>query len=239
VFLEHLRDEIRPLERREGLSVQLAGAEFEGYQMSTGMTDGMMRSTLVTVLVCTLIVILLMRSVKLGLITALPIVLTTGWILGLMYVLGYSLNMVTASITAMTVGVGMDFSIHIMERYREERRSGRLVRPAIERTLSTTGVSLVVAASTTLFGFLVIGTSDIAMFRTFGILSAMMIVLSMVSAMVVLPAKIVLLERDGPISRGSKLEEGGEPFVRAVDPDGRVPSVPVTAEVYSRAVKTN
>ena len=195
VFLEHLRDDLRPLERRQGIQVFMAGGEFEGYQMSKGMTDGMMKSTLLTVLVCTLIVIVLMRSVKLGLVTALPIVLITGWIMGLMYVMGYSLNMVTASITAMTVGVGMDFSIHIMERYREERRSGRDVVPALERTLSTTGVSLMVAGSTTLFGFMVIGLSDISMFRTFGVLSAAMILLSMASAMVVLPAKIMLSER--------------------------------------------
>ncbi len=219
-LLETLREDLRPLERREDIQVHLAGSEFEGYQMTKGMTDGMMRSTLVTILVCTLIVILLMRSVRLGLITAVPIVLITGWILGLMYVMGYSLNMVTASITAMTVGVGMDFSIHIMERYREERRSGQTVGKAMERTLSTTGVSLTAAAATTLFGFLVIGTSDISMFRTFGVLSAIMISMSLISAMFVLPAMITLGERT--LRRGAGTEDG-----EGTDPDeGNTESLP-------------
>jgi predicted RND superfamily exporter protein len=214
-LLEELDQDLEALEGRNDVEVLYAGGEFEGYQMASGMTDGMLLSTIATVVICTVIVILLMGSVKMGLITAVPIMLITGWIMGSMYLMGYTLNMVTATITAMTVGVGIDFSIHLMERYREERRKGTETRKALDLTLSTTGISLVAAAATTFFGFAVIATSDIAMFRTFGILSALMIALALASSLLVLPALILVTDR----ARRPFDTDAPVPAAMAVDPE--------------------
>jgi predicted RND superfamily exporter protein len=194
-LIDELDLDLVKLDDRKDVKVLYAGPEFEGYQMASGMTDGMLWSTLATVVVCTIIVILLMGSIRTGLLTAIPIMLISGWIMGSMYLLGYSLNMVTATITAMTVGVGIDFSIHIMQRYQEEKGRGSSPKKALDATVSTTGLSLTAAAATTFFGFAVIATSDITMFRTFGILSALMILLALVSALVVLPALIIVADR--------------------------------------------
>jgi hydrophobe/amphiphile efflux-3 (HAE3) family protein len=194
-LIDELDDDLKSLEARKDVKVLYAGPEFEGYQMATGMTDGMLWSTLATVVICTIIVMLLMGSVRTGFLTAVPIILITGWIMGAMYLMGYTLNMVTATITAMTVGVGIDYSIHMMQRYREERSKGRDPATAMDHTMSSTGISLTAAAVTTFFGFAVIATSDITMFRTFGILSALMISFALVSALLVLPAIIILVDR--------------------------------------------
>jgi hydrophobe/amphiphile efflux-3 (HAE3) family protein len=195
VLLDELREDMGPVDRRNDVEVLYAGGEFEGYQMVVGMVDGMMQSTLATILICMVIVMVLLRSFRVGLITVLPTVMISGWVLGSMYVLGYTLNMVTATITAMTIGVGIDYSIHFMERYREERRRGSKMDRAINDTIATTGFSITAAATTTFFGFVVIAMSDITMFRTFGILSAIMIGLSLLSTLVLLPALITVNER--------------------------------------------
>ncbi len=108
-LLTELRDDLRPLAELGQVKISYAGFVFERYEIVTAMTEGMIKATLTSVLLCTGIVTLLFMSVKYGLITALPIMLIVGWLLGAMYLLGFTLNMVTATITAMGVGLGIDY----------------------------------------------------------------------------------------------------------------------------------
>ena len=58
------------------------------------------------------------RSVKQALISLTPILLVVVWLYGLIYALGYSLNIVTVTIATISLGVGIDYCIHVTERYR-------------------------------------------------------------------------------------------------------------------------
>jgi predicted RND superfamily exporter protein len=123
------------------------------------------------------------------------VVLVTVWILASIYLLGFKLNPVTATTTAMTVGIGIDYSIHFMERYRQERGKGRTVRSAIDMTMQNTGVALLTAGATTGAGFWIISLSKIAMFHAFGVVAFMIVVYVLVASLLVLPAFVVLSER--------------------------------------------
>ncbi len=194
-LLDELEEDLEPLKGMEGVEIHYSGFTFERYQMMSEMTDGMILSTFLTVLLCTLAVIVFMRSIKYGLITAIPVMFVIGWIMGSMYILGYTLNMVTATITSITVGVGVDYSIHLMERYRQEKRANGSYADAMAKAIRTTGSSLIAAGSTTLAGFIVMAFSNIGMYRSFGVLSSLMVLFSLASSIFVLPAMIVISER--------------------------------------------
>jgi len=194
-LLTELRDDLRPLAELGQVKISYAGFIFERYEIVTAMTAGMIRATLTSVLLCTGIVTLLFMSVKYGLITALPIMLIVGWLLGAMYLLGFTLNMVTATITAMGVGLGIDYSIHLVERYRQERAKGKAISESMSQSLANTGPSLLAAAATTISGFLVMAFSRIGMVKSFGILASLVIVFAVMSSMVVLPAMLVGTEK--------------------------------------------
>ncbi|MEA3559450.1 MAG: MMPL family transporter, partial [Candidatus Thermoplasmatota archaeon] len=184
LLLDELEKDLEPLEGLDGVKISYSGFTFERYQMITEMTDGMIVSTFFTALLCTIVVIVLMRSVKFGLITALPIMFVIGWVLGSMYLLGYTLNMVTATITSMTVGIGVDYSIHLMERFRQEKRANGHSMDTMVRTIRTTGSSLVAAGLTTLAGFMVMAFSSIGLYRSFGVLASLMVFFSLVSTII-------------------------------------------------------
>ena len=75
-----------------------------------------------------------------------------------MAVFGYTVNVVTATIAAIAVGVGIDFSTHFTARFREELdgEGGRL--DAVRRAGAGTGGALVLSALTSVLGFLIMAT---------------------------------------------------------------------------------
>ena len=191
MLLAELTEDLKPLQDIEGLKIGYAGFVFERYQIVTEMTNGMTRSTFVSIILCTAIVVLLFKSLRFGLITALPVVLITGWILGGMYLFDFTLNVITATITAMSIGIGIDYSIHIVQRYRHERRDGYSITDSMTRSLQTTGPSLLAAAGTTVSGFMVLAFAKIGMIHSFGILASLAIVFALIGSVAVLPAVLV------------------------------------------------
>ena len=128
----------------------------------------------------------------LGLITIVPIVVVLVWVLGAMWALGISYNMVTALITALTIGIGVDYTIHLTHRFLEEERGSRRIRDAMQRAMTTTGGALVASALTTALGLLTLLFAPLTPMRQLGLLTAVTILLALIAAFVVLPPLLVL-----------------------------------------------
>ena len=88
--------------------------------------------------------------------------------------------------------MGIDFSVHFTERYRQEMDRRPYKRIAISRTARTTGFALFYTALTTAIGFAVIAFAPMPIFATFGLLTAIMIVLSLLMALFALPSMLLL-----------------------------------------------
>ena len=65
------------------------------------------------------------RSFKQSLLTTIPIVLVVIWLYGFIYLMGDSLNVITLVISSLSLGVGIDYCIHVTERYREEKQKNK------------------------------------------------------------------------------------------------------------------
>ncbi|NQV06659.1 MMPL family transporter [bacterium] len=128
----------------------------------------------------------------LGLFAVIPVVVVLVWVLGSMVVLGISYNAVTALITALTIGVGVDYTIHLTHRFLEERHSTHSISMAMRETMHTTGGALIGSALTTALGFAVLLFAPLAPMRHFGILTALTILYSLIAAFVILPPTLTL-----------------------------------------------
>lgn len=140
-----------------------------------------------------LLVAMLMRSLIGGLLCVGPLVLALLMIFGVMGFAGIELNLVTALLSSIMIGVGVDYSIHFLWRYRDERNEGLDPTAAVERTLTTTGRGIVFNGLSVVVGFAVLIISAFYPVRFFGLLVAISILASLVGALVVLPAIVVLL----------------------------------------------
>lgn len=134
----------------------------------------------------------LMRSFVAAALAMFPLLLALLMIFGVMGFAGIELNLITALLSSIMIGVGVDYTIHFLWRYRDERRSGLEPRVAVRRTWATTGRGIVFNALSVLVGFSVLMLSAFLPVRFFGLLVAISIAACLVGAMVVLPALVVI-----------------------------------------------
>ena len=134
-----------------------------------------------------------MRSIRYAAVTVIPIVLVVAWLYGIMSVSGFSLNFVTAMIGAISIGIGIDYSIHMTERFREELRRTDNSMDAIKLTANGTGVALVASAASSIVGFAILGFAPMPMFAAYGQLTAVMIFLALIASLIVLPCLLMVV----------------------------------------------
>ena len=134
-------------------------------------------------------------SAILGAITLTPIVLTVAWILGTMYVLDIPFNVMTGTITSLTIGLGVAYNIHMSERYRLELNRGQDVWSAMERAVTGTGGALLGSAATTAGGFGVLALAILPPLQQFGLITGITIIYAFLGSVFVLPSFLVLWTR--------------------------------------------
>ncbi len=145
------------------------------------------------VLLTLLIAAAMLRSLRYAIAAVLPIGFVVVGVYAFMFVAGYTVNVVTATIAAIAVGVGIDFSTHFTARYREELASADSRLAAVRRAGEGTGGALVLSALTSVLGFAVMAMAPTPIFATFGALTAVMIALALVASIIVLPSILVVL----------------------------------------------
>jgi uncharacterized protein len=99
---------------------------------------------------------------------------------------------VTALITALSIGIGVDYTIHVIHRFTEELEHGRSLVEATTTTLATTGSALLGSALTTALGFGVLLFSPLIPFREFGLVTGITILFALIVAVVVVPPLLVV-----------------------------------------------
>jgi len=108
------------------------------------------------------------------------------------------LNLVSAFIFAVQLGLGIDFGTHMLARHRDELARGSSHRQAIATAVATTGVSTAGGALSTAFSFLLLALAEFRGFTQFGVVAFVGILVAYLAAIVVLPALVVLFDRVWP-----------------------------------------
>ena len=190
--------------------------------------------TVVVSLVVTLIAVFLFLmasyrvtegSATLGAVTLLPVLLSVAWILGTMFLLDIPFNVVTGTITSLTVGLGVAYSIHLSERYNQELDRTREVWTAMDRAVTGTGGALLGSAATTAGGFGVLVFAILPPLQQFGTITAITIVYAFLAAVLVLPSMLVVwTRRVGPTWAASQI--GREPAATDTTDASEAPDAP-------------
>ncbi|MCY4277963.1 MAG: MMPL family transporter [Gammaproteobacteria bacterium] len=156
------------------------------------------RDTLAYVLLATLLMFLiLLRSVKFALLGLIPNVLSAAAVVGFMGLAGISLDMMTTTIAAISIGIGVDFAIHYLHRYRSELAAGRTAKEAVGVCHANIGRALYLTGITIIIGFSVLMFSNFVPTIMFGLLVAVAMGLALIANLSLLPSLLVLTAREG------------------------------------------
>jgi predicted RND superfamily exporter protein len=212
-LLEKLREALLAVSPRS--RVELTGRPIVRQASLDAVFRAFLTSLPVAVTLCLVIAVVFMRSFRYAAVSIVPILLVVVWLYGLMYLLGYSINVVTATIGAISIGVGIDFAVHFTMRFREELarvraegRGGAPPRGGAERPTTTnrleamrragagTGVALLASAASSVVGFSILAFAPMPMFAAYGVLTAVMVLLAATASLGVLPSLLMLVTRE-------------------------------------------
>ena len=136
--------------------------------------------------------LLLLRSVTGALVGLMPIVFTLFVLFGVMGAAGIPLDIATVLIGSISLGMGIDYSIHFLSRYRREIAAGRTREEALVETLATTGKAIVINVATVSIGFLALLFGGLIPLQRFGLLIPVTMISSGTAALTLLPAAMLL-----------------------------------------------
>ncbi|HHC07217.1 MAG TPA: hypothetical protein ENK55_00660 [Actinobacteria bacterium] len=157
-----------------------------------GIFRSMLWSLPIALLACFLLASGFFRSWRYGAITTVPILFVVAWLYGAMQALGYAINVVTAVIGAVSVGIGIDYATHLSHRFQEELAHTGDPVEASRRAGGGTGTALLGSSTTSIAGFTALAFAPMPMFASYGVLTVVMIALALAAALVVLPPLLVL-----------------------------------------------
>ncbi len=135
------------------------------------------------------------RRPLLGILTVLPVGGVVVLLYAFMVIVGIEFGPVTATLAAVVIGVGVDYTIHVTHRFQDYRREGLDIDTAITRTLGTTGSALVASAVTTSFGFALLTQSSLIPFQQLGWLILAAVIGSALVSVLLLPSMLVIHAR--------------------------------------------
>jgi hypothetical protein len=152
------------------------------------------RSTLAFVVLATLgMFAILLRSASLAVIGLLPNLLAAATILGLMGIFGIPLDMMTITIAAIVIGIGVDDAIHYLHRFKKEHAASGDAATAVRACHGSIGHALYFTSITVMIGFSVLAFSNFIPTVYFGLLAALAMLLALLANLTLLPA--LLLKR--------------------------------------------
>jgi hypothetical protein len=139
-----------------GVSMHFAGSGYKSLVFAGLILDGQILSLMLSFLIVFVLLALMFRKISAGLIGTLPILLTAIVGFGVMGAFGIALSTTTALISSIAVGVGIDYAVHFLERYRKLAATANNRELAGRDTISHSGRAILFNALVVVAGFLVL-----------------------------------------------------------------------------------
>ena len=193
--LEQIVKTIGPQNFHPRLSVQIEGSYAENTRRVRNLQGAIISGTAACLLILLLSIALFFKSAKAIAWILVPLLLSVTCALSFAYLTFGHLNLVSAFIFAILLGLGIDFGVHVLSRYRDERARTESAKDAWTIALSTTGISTSAGALSTAGSFLVLTLSDFQGFAQFGLVASVGIVCALIAALLLMPSFVRVTER--------------------------------------------
>ncbi len=198
-----------------GVSVSLTGTGEMFTNLIREISTGKTQMTLLAFILIFAFLVLVYRKLGMAIIPVIPIMLIVGWNGLIMYVLKIDYTPMTATLGSMAIGVASEYTILIMERCNEERARGLPLLDAISHSVRQIGTAITVSGISTVCGFAALILSSFNIISNFGMVTVLSVGFSLIGAIIVMPAIIVLV---GGVGRKKEGSLPGEPGVSAPVP---------------------
>ena len=135
----------------------------------------------------------LFRSIKFAFIAVIPSIIASSSVLGLMGLMNIPLDIMTITIAAICIGIGVDHSIHYVHRFREEISNDSNISIAIQKAHNSTGQAIYFTSVIIILGFSILAFSNFIPTIYFGLFTAFAMLLALFANLTLLPVLLMKL----------------------------------------------
>lgn len=163
-------------------------------QMTKNLSSGQIRSYTAAGIMIFIMMLLVLRNIRLGVLSMVPNLLPILITLGLMGIMKIPLDFATLLIACIAIGIAVDDTIHLLIRYKRSFQKTKHYGLALETSLTTSGRAMLFTTLILCAGFLMFAPSDMISIARFGMLVALTLVLALVADFLVMPSLMFLFQ---------------------------------------------
>ncbi|MBI5410886.1 MAG: MMPL family transporter [Nitrospirae bacterium] len=178
-----------------GVRFEITGPTYVNVVWQQVMVTGMMGSFAGSVLTVFVIMAIEFRSLLWALIGVIPLLSTILTSYGVLFFIGKEIDMPIAVCSSLALGIGVDFAIHFVFRFRERYRSERDLKKSLLWTFGEPAVGILRNALILLMGFAVMLVAPLTPYVTVGAFTAIDMLVGALATLLLLPALIIVLKR--------------------------------------------
>ena len=158
------------------------------------MLHGQTKMTIGAYILVLILLLIVYRSILKAIVPLLSITTVIAILNIVMFIFGIKHTIITTTMNSMIIGLGIDFSIHVLERYSEERKRFDPIISVV-RSIERTGKAITTSALTMAGGFGALLFSPFPLMQSFGFLSLIAIMFSLLTSLTVVPAFLMIMEK--------------------------------------------
>ena len=162
--------------------------------------ESLIRSQILTIGVVFLAILtmflFLFRSLKFAFVAIIPSILASASVLGLMGWLSIPLDIMTITIAAICIGIGVDHSIHYIHRFREEIKLGCSAKMAVKNSHASIGKAIYYTSIIIIIGFSILSLSNFVPTIYFGTFTAFAMLIALIANLTLLPLLLININSD-------------------------------------------
>ncbi len=178
---------------RNRYDMTITGTSRLSVQTMSYIISSQLKGFVLAFVVISIMMTLLFRSLKVGIISMIPNILPIVFTLGFMGFAGIPLDTTVMLIASIAIGIAVDDTIHLFTRYRMEFLRTKNNRKALYETMRGVGRALLFTSAILSAGYLVVSGSDMKNIAVFGLLSSMTVALAWIADMFLAPSLILVL----------------------------------------------
>ena len=179
----------------DNCQIALTGMPSVYVKLNNSLIRSQFSSLSIAILLVVLIVALILRSFSKGIYAAVPIVTTIVILFGFMGATGIALDIATVLVASVALGMGIDYSIHIITHFSKKFDKVKNINEAIKDSIMISGKAIIINVVSVASGFLILTFSHIVPIQNFGLLVALSMIGAGVGALTLLPVIIILANR--------------------------------------------
>ncbi len=207
---DNIKEDLENIGKPDGVKTSLTGTPVVQQKLGKLINLDRQSTKWISTLLVFLVISIIFRSVVAAIIPVIIVTVSIDWLNGVMGYYDMPISTLAGGVAAMVIGIGIDYSLFLMNRFKFNRQKGKSIKEAMEISVVSAGSSLTATSATTMAAFIAFMFGSMPEMNRFGMLMVIGVFFSFLFSILLLPALLVIEEKIYYYLRTKKVAFGPE-----------------------------